>query len=221
MRKTATRRFCGDCGYEFGRDRDAPCPMCARFEQLRIEFAAPRSGELAGGPPPRAGSPPGVSDPTAVDRWPTPSEYRAILAAQRARRASAEDRAEYPATVIQPSLRQPTKGLVQAPSVADEPKAPSRDASVAPKKRTPRRRKDLRNVPPIQEDAGSVSATEKGEFGEDKIELPVVDAHLNAQAREREQPASDLEYPWQTALWVILVGALVGASVPIISLFIR
>lgn len=48
-------RFCGACGYEMAADDDGRCPMCPRFEQLRI-----------------------------ASRRPTIAEYRAILASRGA-----------------------------------------------------------------------------------------------------------------------------------------
>jgi len=223
MRKTTAPRFCGDCGYEFARDRTGACPMCARFEQMRIEFAAPRPSEIAGRP--TSPEPPlETTDPlTAVDRRPTPSEYRAVLAAQRARRASAEGRSGHPATVISPSLRQPAKRRMKAPQAAGESPAPSREPPLPPKKKPTARRKDIRTAPRIRENAGSESATEKQKSGEENTALPALDAHLVTRApAEREHPApSDRGYPWQTALWVLVVGALAGASVPLISFLIR
>ncbi len=45
-RQKRSIRFCGDCGYELARDNDGACPMCARFEQLRVDLAAHRAGTL-------------------------------------------------------------------------------------------------------------------------------------------------------------------------------
>ena len=73
-------------------------------------------------------APLGVIHPLrAVDRRPTPSEYRAILAARLARRAAAEGRSEHPAPVISPSLREPVKGRPTATLAADESPPPSKE----------------------------------------------------------------------------------------------
>ena len=121
MRKTAAVRFCGACGYELARVRaDDECPMCARFEQLRIDFTVPRPSELAGlrtGPDERLD----VNQPVASeDRPATASEYRAVLAAWRARTASADGGSGGPAaTVIRtPSLRHPARAPIGAPTAA-------------------------------------------------------------------------------------------------------
>lgn len=223
MRKTTTPRFCRDCGYELARDRVGACPMCARFEQLRIEFDAPRPSEPAERPA-TPQTPHGVIDPlTAGDRRPTPSEYRAILAAQLTRRASAEDMGEHLATVISPSLRRPANRRTKAALVAGESPAPSTEPVVPPGNKSPARRKDRPTAPKVREGAASISAVERLETREEGTRLPAVDARLRTRAgAEREHPASyDRAYPWQTALWVIVAGALAGASVPIISLLIR
>ncbi len=48
-RKTRTRkqnrvaRYCGDCGYELASDADGKCPMCPRFQQIRMDFQERRT----------------------------------------------------------------------------------------------------------------------------------------------------------------------------------
>ncbi len=66
--KKRSIRFCGHCGYELARDNDGACPMCRRFEQLRLDFSVPRPSDAGGWPP-------------------TPAEYRALLAERRSRAA--------------------------------------------------------------------------------------------------------------------------------------
>ena len=69
-------RICSNCGYKFRPDDDGACPVCARFEQLRIDFTVPRPSDLAAH---RAE----VRDTevAAPDAWPpTIAEYRAMLA---------------------------------------------------------------------------------------------------------------------------------------------
>ena len=107
-KRSAAARFCRACGYEFARDTEDDCPMCARFEQFRTQFAVPRPSELAGR---RTNSEErlDVDHPVAsADRSPTASEYRAILAAQRRTTASPDDGGGPAETVIRtPALRQP------------------------------------------------------------------------------------------------------------------
>ena len=93
-------RFCGDCGYELARDNDGPCPMCRRFEQVRLDFIVPRPSDLTTR---RPGS---DTDVGVVPDEPPPTveEYRAILAERRLRSAALGQDA---ATVIRtPALKQ-------------------------------------------------------------------------------------------------------------------
>ena len=99
--KKRSVRFCGDCGYELARDNDGTCPMCRRFEQLRLDFTVPRPSDLATHRPgSRNTDVSGVSD-----EWPsTVAEYRAILT-ERRRRSDSPD--QHAATVIRTAaLRQ-------------------------------------------------------------------------------------------------------------------
>lgn len=83
-------RFCGDCGYELARDNDGTCPMCPRFQQLRLDFTVPRPSDLAAH---RAASP-DTDVAGAADEWPpTVAEYRAILAERRLKPDSADSAA--------------------------------------------------------------------------------------------------------------------------------
>lgn len=94
MRRTKSKsnkpvtRFCGDCGYELAPANEGRCPMCARFEQLRMEFVVPRPREPVSQatqrPKPSAADLPSGS----AERRPTAAEYRAIIAAHRARSGS-------------------------------------------------------------------------------------------------------------------------------------
>jgi hypothetical protein len=152
MRKTATARFCSDCGYELAQDSSGECPMCARFEQMRIEFSVPRPSELGA----RHTRPEGrvdVNHPVAsADGRLAASEYRAILAANRARAASADGGSGGPAATVfrTPGLGQPAKARMEAPStvLAAESSAPPEAVlaaeSPAPAKKPGVRRKNRR-----------------------------------------------------------------------------
>ena len=215
MPKTAAR-YCGDCGYELARDSTAQCPMCARYEQFRTAAAVPVQSDPAGR---HTTEPPlDVDDSQASgDRRPTPAEYRAVLAAQRAR-TSADDRSARGATVIQtPTLRQPPKAPTEAVSaaLAAETPAPSKK-SPAPSKKKPRARRKNRPPPPILESTRSVPApdAENSAAAEEDVVLPVIaDAHrvTPAEAVPQHAALSDRGYPWQTALWVGVAGALLAA----------
>jgi len=196
MRKTAAPRFCGDCGYEFARDPTGPCPMCARFEQLRIEFAA-------------------------VDRRSTPSEYRAILAAQLARRASVEGRNDHPTTVISPALRRPAKRRVDAHLVNRESPTASSEPVAPPRTKPTARRRD-RTASPTRENARSVPGDRQLSW-EEITSHPALDANAvtGARGERKHRGPSDRDYPWLTALWVIVFGVLAGLSIPLASMLIR
>jgi hypothetical protein len=85
--KKPVARFCGDCGYKLAADGDGRCPMCPRFEQLRMELTVPRHGEHAS---PTTHRPTSLEAdvPGSAERRPTAAEYRAIIAAHRARSGS-------------------------------------------------------------------------------------------------------------------------------------
>lgn len=81
-RRKRANKFCGDCGYELARDNDGTCPMCPRFEQLRLESTVPTPGDLAA----HGAEARDTNVAAAPDAWPpTVAEYRAILAERRAR----------------------------------------------------------------------------------------------------------------------------------------
>ena len=74
-------RFCGDCGYELAVDNDGRCPMCPRLEQLRLNSAVPRPGDLRA----QRANARDTYRSAAPDEWrPTVAEYRAMLAERRA-----------------------------------------------------------------------------------------------------------------------------------------
>jgi hypothetical protein len=110
-------RFCGDCGYELSPDNDGTCPMCPRFEQLRLDLAVAR-------PPDSAVTRAAVRDagmPPAPGDWPpTAAEYRALLAKRRKRHASGD---QPPGTVI----RTPRLTRIRVPPLPDSPSAPGHE----------------------------------------------------------------------------------------------
>ena len=187
MRKTAAARFCGACGYELARVRaDDECPMCARFEQLRIEFTVPRPSELAGlrtGPDERLD----VNQPVASeDRPATASEYRAVLAAWRARTASADGGSGGPAaTVIRtPSLRHPARAPIGAPTAAltsGSPASPNKPRA---------RRKDR---PTTALTSGSPAPPNKPIVAEVEPEPAIAEIRSSAAAEVEHTPAAGIE----------------------------
>jgi hypothetical protein len=139
--------FCGDCGYELARDNDGTCPMCRRFEQLRLDFIVPRPSDFAAHRPGSRNT--GVSG--VPDEWlPTVAEYRAILAERRLR---SDSPGQHAATVIRTAaMRQtqvsppprgataPGDGALTSPA---KPKPPAKDqASPSPQKAGARRGQD-------------------------------------------------------------------------------
>lgn len=202
-RKTAAARYCLHCGYEFARDRKE-CPMCARFEQLRIELALARESQIAGAHPGPRG-PLAVNDSAASDDRPaTALEYSAILAARRSRRASADSRDGGTTKVIlTQALRQPANRRMEAPGAAL-----AGDSAAAPEKT---RRK---NLPLLTPSRGVLRAAAK-----ERSALPAPSAHqLTCAPAQRHRAAfSRHGVQWERVLWVVVAlgtSALIGASVP-------
>ena len=223
MRKTAADRYCRDCGYELARDT-TECPMCARYEQFRTYAAVPVGSDPAGRHASEARV--DVDDSRAsADQQPTPAEYRAVLAAQRAR-TSAEDRSARGATLIRtPTLRQRAKARTEAPTaaLAGETPAPPKKS---PSKQKPRARRQNRPPPPIPGSDRSVPSPdeESSAAGQEDAVLPVnPDAHRvrPAEAVRQHAALSDRGYPWQTALWVGVAGALVAALASLLQALTR
>lgn len=115
-------RFCGDCGYELAPQHDGPCPMCPRFEQLRMDFAVPRPSELAT----RRAETAHMVSVSPGDWPPTPSEYRAILAERRLGSTSAEDMA------VARVIRTPGLTQIRVPAPPPGTNAPGDDDLSAP-----------------------------------------------------------------------------------------
>ena len=119
MRKKAAAQYCGDCGYEIARDDTGECRICARLEQLREESAVLRPNELAYGltrPRKTNDSGPGPS----MGWRPTPAEYRAILAARRLSKPSAQDPNGRPAASVigTPAFARPAISALEPPAAA-------------------------------------------------------------------------------------------------------
>lgn len=130
-------RFCGGCGYELARDNDGTCPMCRRFEQLRLDFIVPRPSDLT---TQRPGSDTDVA--VVPDEWPpTVAEYRAILAERRLRSAALGQGA--PTVIRTPALKQRrVSPRAQSAKAGD-------GASAPPAEITPLA-KDLASTPPAK-----------------------------------------------------------------------
>ena len=73
-------RFCSACGYELALDNDGPCPMCPRFDQLRLNAVVPIPSELSAH---RASARDTQRSAGPAEWRPTLAEYRAMLAARR------------------------------------------------------------------------------------------------------------------------------------------
>ena len=217
MRKTAADRYCRDCGYELARDT-TECPMCARYEQFRTYAAVPLGSDPAGRHASEA--PVDVDDSRASgDQQPTPAEYRAVLAAQRAR-TSAEDRSARGATLIRtPTLRQRAKARTEAPTaaLAGETPAPLEKSPWKPKPK-PKARHQKRPPRPAPESARSVPGpdVQGSATAEERAVVRVSpDTHRNTPAE------ADRGYPWQTALWVGVAGALAAALASLLQTLTR
>lgn len=141
-------RYCGDCGYKLAADSDGTCPVCPRFQQLRIDFTVPRPSDLATR---RAAF--GQTDVSAsLDEWPSVAEYRAILAERWGIGSAVESRGR---VIRTPGLRQAHVPLphrsaegadeeIPAPPPAesselDQPATPPTEAKVSKRKGRPRK----------------------------------------------------------------------------------
>lgn len=209
-RKTAAR-FCGDCGYELAPDSDGTCRMCARFQQLRIDFADSRPSELDS----PATHPAESLDPLASvpstgltlrpDRDseprtnpPTISEYRTIIAAQRARRATQA-----------PPAERSTPSTPGAAAPAEETKAPSPQLSTAP---------------PEEGSARGVTPAPDADAGLSPLGAhPVTQAPAVRHGASRSRAGVTLPSPATLALVIlcVVIGALAGAAVPLFLSSVR
>jgi len=139
MSKKHAHRFCGDCGYELAPDSEGTCPMCPRFEQLRIDSIAPKASELAAQrAEPRDTDVSGAPD----ERSPTVAEYRAILAERGIGSTSADP--SRGRVIRTPALRHiPSPHPPSSAAAADDealaspvsPRAPGQETSATPPKR--------------------------------------------------------------------------------------
>ena len=212
-RKPPATRFCGTCGYGFARDAADECPMCARFEQPRIEFALPRPTN-----PVRQASPGArlaVDASAAPNERPTPAEYRAVLAARRSATAAGDDQGGGNAAMV---IR--TRALREASgprSVAPLP--PPAGASPAAAEKA--RRKSGPTPPPPRKTGKTVSAVAPAHTA-----LPAPDATqvVGPVAERKHAGSARREVKWRRGLWVVVVltgSALIGASVPLVMSLMR
>ena len=164
-------RICGDCGYELRPDNDGPCPMCERFEQLRIDFAVPRPSDLAAH---RAEV--RHTDVSAAPDAPPPTaaEYRAILAERRDGSTSAgQSRGGVIRTPGLTQIRVPPSGSAKKPD-EDVPASP-----VAPR------------LPGKKEPSSTSRKKAKGRKGK-------ADGRRAARARARSLSAAEENRPQPT-----------------------
>lgn len=190
--KKPVARFCDDCGYELAADSDGNCPMCPRFEQLRMDFTVPRPSELAGlamhGPKSLDADLPAGS----AERRPTAAVYRGIIAAHRARSGSTGESA---GTVIG------KRGLRQPRAAPKERTAPPPDNSTGQ---------------PAEETAHSVAADPRGHRA---LPTPVARPTRQAPAvRDGARSSSFTLMSSETALKVAIVvlSGFFGALVPLV-----
>jgi hypothetical protein len=161
-------RFCGECGYELAPDNDGTCPMCRRFEQLRLDFTVPRPSDRAA----HRGEARDTNVSAAPDEWPPPvAEYRAMLAERRIRSTPAD---QSRGRVIR------TAGLTQmrvppAPGSAGA----ADDAVLEP---------PVHPQPPVQEPSPTSPKEAKGRKVKDG-------GHRAARARARSLPAAEVSGP--------------------------
>ena len=228
-RKKRAIRFCGDCGYELAADNDGTCPMCPRFEQLRLELAVPRPGDLGA----HRAKARDTNVSAAPDEWPpTVAEYRAILDERRVGSASTDQ--SRGRVIREPVLRQTR--VPQPPGAAkaagDEvlappvhPQPPGKEPpSTSPKKGRMakvggRRATDISEAPPKRLEAQTVVAV-----AAKSVPTPRQPARPLMQAapvrRVVTRSPAGATRPWLVPVAVVAAGALIGIVVPILlSLF--
>ena len=112
-----------------------------------------------------------------------------------------------------PALPQRADATMEAPAadLAIESPAP-------PKKKSTARRKNRRTPSPTRESARSLSAAAKGDMA---LPAPDADRAMAAQAVPHHAVSSGEGYPWRTAIWVAVAGAIVVASVALFQSLIR
>jgi hypothetical protein len=159
-KKKRAIRFCGDCGYPLEPDDDGTCPMCPRFQQLRMDFTVPRPSDLHARRSPVSGE-----DMTAAPgEWPpTVAEYRAILAGRRTAPSASPSRGR---VIEKPELRQirvpappidPGRANVDA---LGPPVSPGGQGASPSKKIGPKRRKGKRGTHAARADAPRLASEE-------------------------------------------------------------
>ena len=109
-----------------------------------------------------------------------------------------------------PALPQLADAIMEAPAadMAIESPAP-------PMKKSTARRK---NRPTPSPSARSLSAAAKGDMA---LPAPDADRVMAAQAVPQHAVSSGEGYPWRTAIWVAVAGAIVAASVALFQSLIR
>ncbi len=195
-RKRTVRRFCGDCGYELALDSDGKCPMCARFAQLRLDSIAPQPSE---------------PDSLAREQPPTVAEYRAIMAAQRAKSASTGR----PMTVIGDSALRHSAAPAQTA-------APPTDVSSVPPEQTKILFTQQSTAPPKDVEARSVAAPSHGNQGfAPAAESPVTPARAERYRAERSRAGLLPSGATVAAILVVVLSGLVGIAVAVFLAWFR
>lgn len=211
MKRRTAARVCGDCDYELAPDSDGTCPMCARFQQLRIDFADPGPSELDRPVTHPAETLDAQSSVPPSRHPPTTSEYRTIIAAQRARSRSV------PSVIRNPALR-----AIQAPPA--ESSAPSTPGSAAPAEEPKAPSPQPSTAPPEKASAPGVTLAPEADTGLPPLPAhPVAPAHPVTQApavrhgASRSREGARKPSPATVALVIlcVVIGALAGAAVPL------
>ena len=227
-RKKRAIRFCGDCGYELAPDNDGTCPMCPRFEQLRLELAVPRPGDLGA----HRANARHTNVSAAPDEWPpTVAEYRAILDERRAASTSTD---QSRGRVIQEPVLRQTR-VPQPPGAANaagdevlappvQPQPPGKEPSSTSLKKGRivrvggRRATDNSKAQPKRLEAQTVAVAATS------VPSPRQPARRLMQAaparRVVTRSRDGATRPWLVPVAVVAAGALIGIVVPILlSLF--
>ena len=211
MKRRTAARVCGDCDYELAPDSDGTCPMCARFQQLRIDFADPGPGELASPVTHPAESLDAQSSVPSSGHPPTISEYRTVIAAQRARSRSV------PTVIRNPALR-----TIQAQPA--ERSAPSTPGSAAPAEETKAPHPHSSTASPEKGNGPGATPGPGADTGLPHLAAkPVTQAPAVRQGASRSSAGVTRPSPATVAVVIIcvVIGALAGAAVPLFLSSVR
>jgi hypothetical protein len=130
--------------------------------------------------------------------------------------------AQFRSEVTVPRRGELASGSALPPLADATMEAPAADMAIespAPPKQESTARRKIRPTPSrTREGARSLSAAAKGDMA---LPAPDADRVMAAQAVPHHAVSSGEGYPWRTAIWVAVAGAIVAASVALFQSLVR